>query len=80
LSIGEWISRKLFRAGLIGQIVVGLIYGVPLGNILDNHWQDTFIALGYFGLILIVFEGRLTSVVSVYGELIFTIQVVSWHA
>jgi hypothetical protein len=57
LSAGEWIARKLFRAGLIGQIVVGLIYGVPLGNILDNHWQDTFVALGYFGLILIVLEG-----------------------
>ena len=57
LSIGEWIARKLFRAGLVGQLVVGLIYGVSLGNILDNHWQETFVALGYFGLILIVLEG-----------------------
>jgi len=57
LSVGEWLSSKVFRAGLIGQIVVGLIYGAPLGNVLPREWQEAFIALGYIGLILIIFEG-----------------------
>ncbi|KAK3389401.1 Cation/H+ exchanger [Podospora didyma] len=60
LAVAEWLSHKIFRAGLIGQIIVGLIYGVPIGNILVPEWQDTFLALGYIGLILIVFEGGLT--------------------
>lgn len=57
LAIAEWASDKILRAGLIGQIVVGLIYGVPVGNILALEWQETFLALGYIGLILIIFEG-----------------------
>ncbi|KAK0641906.1 Cation/H+ exchanger [Cercophora newfieldiana] len=60
LAIAEWASDKILRAGLIGQIVVGLIYGVPVGNILAIEWQETFLALGYIGLILIIFEGGLT--------------------
>ncbi|KAB5582883.1 Cation/H+ exchanger [Coniochaeta sp. 2T2.1] len=60
LTLSEWASNKIFRAGLIGQIVVGLIYGVPIGNILALEWQETFLALGYMGLLLIIFEGGLT--------------------
>ena len=58
LSFGEWLSNKVFRAGLIGQIIVGMIYGLPLGNVLDVGWQQAFVALGYLGLILIIFEGE----------------------
>ncbi|OIW27102.1 Sodium/hydrogen exchanger [Coniochaeta ligniaria NRRL 30616] len=60
LAVSEWLSNKIFRAGLIGQIVVGLIYGVPIANILALEWQEAFLALGYVGLILIIFEGGLT--------------------
>jgi len=59
LSFGEWLSNKVFRAGLIGQIIVGMIYGLPLGNVLDIGWQQAFVALGYLGLILIIFEGAM---------------------
>ncbi|KAF2180913.1 hypothetical protein K469DRAFT_671896 [Zopfia rhizophila CBS 207.26] len=60
LSVGEWLSNKVFRAGLIGQIIVGLIYGAPIGgNVMPIAWQETFIALGYIGLILIIFEGAM---------------------
>ncbi|KAK3306349.1 Sodium/hydrogen exchanger family-domain-containing protein [Chaetomium strumarium] len=60
LVIAEWLADKIFRASLIGHIIVGLIYGVPLANILAQDWQETFLALGYIGLILIIFEGGLT--------------------
>ena len=58
--MSEWVADKVLRAGLIGQIIVGLIYGVPIGNILALEWQETFLALGYIGLIIIIFEGGLT--------------------
>ncbi|KAJ5085786.1 hypothetical protein N7532_010557 [Penicillium argentinense] len=59
LSLAEWVSAKIIRAGIIGQIAVGIIYGEPLANILERSWQDTFLAVGYVGLILIIFEGGL---------------------
>ena len=50
----------MFRAGLIGQIIVGLIYGLPIGgDMIPIAWQEAFIALGYIGLVLIIFEGAL---------------------
>ncbi|KAK1758976.1 sodium-hydrogen antiporter [Echria macrotheca] len=60
LAISEWLADATIRAGLIGQIIVGIIYGVPLANIMALEWQETFLALGYIGLILIIFEGGLT--------------------
>lgn len=57
LSLAEVISAKIIRAGIIGHIAVGIIYGAPLADILHREWQRTFITLGYIGLILIIFEG-----------------------
>lgn len=58
LALAEWISDKLFKAGLIGQMLVGLVYGAPVGNIMPVEWQETFVSLGFIGLILIIFEGE----------------------
>lgn len=58
LSLAKWVSAKTIQASIIGQIAMGIIYGVPLANILEKHWQETFLALGYVGLILIIFEGK----------------------
>jgi hypothetical protein len=55
--LAEWASAKIIRAGIIGHIAVGIIYGRPLADILETDWQKTFLALGYVGLILIIFEG-----------------------
>lgn len=54
------MSAKVIRAGIIGQIAVGIIFGTPLANILEKTWQETFMVLGYVGLILIIFEGMYT--------------------
>ncbi|RHZ58994.1 hypothetical protein CDV55_102781 [Aspergillus turcosus] len=61
LSLAEWVSARVIQAGIIGQIAVGIIYGLPLANILEKYWQDTFRVLGYVGLILIIFEGGLSA-------------------
>lgn len=60
LSSLGWAFNKVIGAGLIGQILVGVLYGTPVGNILSTEWQETFMVLGYIGLILIIFEGGLT--------------------
>ena len=61
LSLAETLSSIVIRAGIIGPIAVGIIYGKPLANILHETWQETFLAIGYVGLILIIFEGGLTT-------------------
>lgn len=40
---------------------MGIIYGEPLANILQHDWAETFLYLGYIGLILIIFEGGLST-------------------
>lgn len=61
LSLAETVSSLIFRAGIIGPIAIGVIYGEPLANILEASWQESFLAVGYIGLILIIFEGGLTT-------------------
>lgn len=41
--------------------MVGSVYGMPLASILRDIWQETFLVIGYIGLILIIFEGGLSS-------------------
>jgi Kef-type K+ transport system membrane component KefB len=55
------VFQKVFSAGLLGPLFLGIIYGVPLSNILVLEWQEAFLALGYLGLILVVFEGGLST-------------------
>ena len=61
LQFGRYVAQKIFSAGLLGEIAVGIIFGSPLANLLGIDWQATFLAIGYLGLILIVFEGTLAS-------------------
>lgn len=44
-------------AGLVGQILVGVAWGAPGGQILELPAQEVIVELGYIGLILLVFEG-----------------------
>ena len=44
--------------GLIGQILVGMAWGLPGANWLSLEAQDTIMQLGYLGLFLIVYEGQ----------------------
>jgi hypothetical protein len=61
LSLAETLSSIVIRAGIIGPIAVGIIYGKLSPNILHETWQKTFLAIGYVWLILIICEGGLTT-------------------
>ncbi|KIM33576.1 hypothetical protein M408DRAFT_310029 [Serendipita vermifera MAFF 305830] len=59
LHVARIISHKILKVETIGFIAVGVIYGAPITNLLRLEWQETFTAIGYLGLILLVFEGAL---------------------
>lgn len=52
------VLDSVLYSGLVGQILAGIAWGVPGGNILDQHAQEVIVQLGYIGLILLVFEGE----------------------
>ncbi|KAM5540608.1 hypothetical protein V8D89_005639 [Ganoderma adspersum] len=55
------VADHVLYAGLVAEIALGIVYGSPLANILPVDWENTFTALGYLGLILVVFEGGLST-------------------
>lgn len=57
LNVVGMVADHLFYGGVIAQICLGMIYGTPLASILPQSWETTFTALGYIGLIGIIFEG-----------------------
>jgi Kef-type K+ transport system membrane component KefB len=59
LQVARVISHKILKVGTIGFIAVGVLYGAPITNLLLIEWQETFVAIGYLGLNLLVFEGAL---------------------
>lgn len=61
LNIVDFVLDKAIYCGLIGQILVGMAYGTPGGDILGLDIQQAITDLGYLGLILLVFEGGLST-------------------
>lgn len=58
LNLFGWIAQSLLSAGLLGQILLGIIYGTPLAGWLLESWEDALVGIGYVGLLLLVFEGK----------------------
>lgn len=52
------VLDSIMYSGLVGQILVGIAWGTPGGDILETHAQEVIVQLGYIGLILLVFEGE----------------------
>ncbi|KAF5871721.1 putative na+ h+ protein [Botrytis fragariae] len=63
LNITRYILDRLLYCGIIGQILIGIIWGLPVGGTawLTKGYQETIQALGYLGLIGLVFEGGLST-------------------
>jgi Kef-type K+ transport system membrane component KefB len=55
------VFQRVLSAGLLGPLLLGLIYGAPLTDILAREWQQAFLALGYLGFILLIYEGGLAT-------------------
>ena len=61
LNIINHILDRITYIGLLGQIFLGIIFGTPGGNILGANLEKVVVDLGYLGLLLLVYEGGLTT-------------------
>lgn len=61
LNAANHVLDATIYAGLVGQILVGIAWGTPGGKILTPDAQEVIVQLGYLGLILLVFEGGLST-------------------
>ncbi|KAL0941551.1 sodium/hydrogen exchanger family protein [Colletotrichum truncatum] len=67
---------KLVYCGLIGQVFLGIAWGTPGAKWLSEEMENSIMQLGYLGLILIVYEGGLsTSFKSLKANLLLSIGV-----
>jgi hypothetical protein len=57
LNLARWFFQYLVGAGLLGEILIGIICGTPLAGWLDESWEEFMVIIGYIGLLLIVYEG-----------------------
>ncbi|TAQ90741.1 hypothetical protein B7494_g905 [Chlorociboria aeruginascens] len=63
LNAARYVLDRLLYCGLIGEILIGIIWGMPVGETawLSTGTQETIQQLGYLGLIGLVFEGGLNT-------------------
>ncbi|KAF9773937.1 hypothetical protein IL306_008150 [Fusarium sp. DS 682] len=61
LSLVNYGLDKIAYCGLIGQIALGIAWGTPGAKWLSREVEDAIVQLGYLGLILLVFEGGLST-------------------
>ncbi|KAL5612752.1 uncharacterized protein BROUX77_002908 [Berkeleyomyces rouxiae] len=61
LNISNSVIDRLAYCGLLGQIALGIAWGTPGAKWLDDTFETAIMQLGYMGLILIVYEGGLST-------------------
>ncbi|CZR55476.1 related to Na+/H+ antiporter [Phialocephala subalpina] len=63
LNATRYILDRLLYCGIIAEILIGIIWGLPIGGTawLTHGMQETIQAFGYLGLIGLVFEGGLST-------------------
>lgn len=61
LNVLHDVVDSLLHVGLLAQLVLGAVFGSPLANLLPEEVQKTVQALGYLGLLLLVFEGGMAT-------------------
>ncbi|KAL5639816.1 hypothetical protein ACGC1H_006404 [Rhizoctonia solani] len=68
LNVIYELFQFLFGAGLVGQLILGAIYCVPLGNIIPIDIQTSIGTIGYLGLLLLIVEGGLGTRLDILSE------------
>lgn len=61
INVAEALFEWLINAGLVGSLIVGVIYGPQAADILPHEIITSLIQLGYIGLLILVFEAGLTT-------------------
>lgn len=50
---------RILYCGLVGQLFIGILWGTPGAKWLDRDTETVIQQLGYIGLIMLVYEGKL---------------------
>jgi hypothetical protein len=58
LNTINYALDRIVYCGLVGQLFIGIAWGIPGANWLSADLQHSIVQLGYLGLILIVYEGE----------------------
>lgn len=74
LNTIDHIFNRFIYVGLLGQILVGIAWGTPGGKLLGIDGESIIVSMGYLGLILLVYEGFQSSVLT--GNLLIILQAV----
>ncbi|KAF4635011.1 hypothetical protein G7Y89_g3085 [Cudoniella acicularis] len=74
LNIARYLLDRLLYCGIVGEILIGVIWGLPVGGTawLSEGVQKTIQAFGYLGLIGLVFEGGLGTEIVMLRKTAFT--------
>ncbi|KAL4867791.1 hypothetical protein BDV12DRAFT_170847 [Aspergillus spectabilis] len=76
LNLVNTCLDKLLYCGLIGQLFIGILWGTPGAKWLDRDMETVIQQLGYLGLIMLVYEGGLsTSLVSLRANMYLSLAV-----
>ncbi|KAK8154940.1 Sodium/hydrogen exchanger family-domain-containing protein [Phyllosticta citrichinensis] len=76
LNLINVILDNTLYCGLIGQIFIGVAWGTPGAKWLGETTEEVIVHLGYLGLILLVYEGGLsTSFASLKANLLLSVAV-----
>ncbi|PQE30139.1 Na+ H+ antiporter protein [Rutstroemia sp. NJR-2017a WRK4] len=74
LNLARNILDHALYCGLIGEIIIGILFGLPTSGtlLLSQPIQETVQCLGYLGLVGLVFEGGLTTDLGLLRKTIWT--------
>ncbi|KAI0885026.1 Sodium/hydrogen exchanger [Annulohypoxylon maeteangense] len=61
LNIGNFVLDHTLYCGLLGQIFLGIAWGTPGAKWLTVETEEVIVQLGYLGLLLLVYEGGLST-------------------
>ncbi|KAK9328096.1 Sodium/hydrogen exchanger family-domain-containing protein [Lipomyces starkeyi] len=70
MNVVNHVLDNLVYCGLLGQVFIGVAWGSPGAGWLGTKVEETIVQLGYLGLVLLVYEGGLsTNLASVKANL-----------
>ncbi|KGO70924.1 Cation/H+ exchanger [Penicillium italicum] len=76
LNIANTCLDKLLYCGLIGQLFIGVLWGTPGAQWFDQQTERVIQQIGYLGLILLIYEGGLsTSIKSLKANILISTAV-----
>ncbi|TID16107.1 sodium hydrogen exchanger family protein [Venturia nashicola] len=76
LNAVNHVLDNLLYCGLVGQLLIGIAWGTPGAKWLPNEVETVIVQLGYLGLVLLVYEGGLsTSFPSLKANILLSIFV-----